>query len=222
MRLYRHLYTFFLQPVIRYYLSRDTTTTIDGFKLLVMKGVFHPKLFFSTGYFYDFIKKLPLRGSLLEIGCGTGILSMLSLKKGCEVLATDISSKAVKNSRINFERNFPENKNYQVIQSDLFNNVPYRKFETIIINPPYFFKKPSNEAEFAWYCGENGEYFEKLFNGLENYAHQGTAVYMILAENCDIQRIQAIAERNKICFKLVEKKKVRWEMNFIYKLNFQR
>ena len=41
---------------------------------------------------------------------------------------------------------------------------------------------------------------------------------MVLADNCEIERIKKIAKQNKICFKLVDEKKIKWEKNFIYKL----
>ena len=43
---YKHIY----KPFLSLYLKRDVSVRFDGFKLKVFKGVFHPKLFFSTRY----------------------------------------------------------------------------------------------------------------------------------------------------------------------------
>jgi release factor glutamine methyltransferase len=218
MRADYFLYNFVYKPFLKIYLRGDTSVTLDGFKVKVLKGVFHPKLFFSTQYFYEFLKSQELGASVLEIGCGTGVLSMLALKKGAKVTAIDIDSKAVKNTSINVAVNFSASPDIEIIQSDLFQNLPARTYDTILINPPYFFRKINVNAQYAWYCGENGEYFKALFSKLMTYSQPDTASYMILANNCDIERIRSIAEQNKITFKLVTQKKVKWETNFIFRL----
>src|SRR4051812_14048019 len=100
MRADYYLYNFVFKPFLKLYLRRDSSVTMDGFKIKVLKGVFHPKLYFSTQYFYEFLKSQPIRTSVLELGCGTGVLSMLALRKGAKVTAIDIDSKAVKNTRL--------------------------------------------------------------------------------------------------------------------------
>jgi release factor glutamine methyltransferase len=47
----------------------------------------------------------PLGGSLLEIGCGTGVTSVYGLRMGCDhVVAIDINEAAVENTRQNADR----------------------------------------------------------------------------------------------------------------------
>jgi release factor glutamine methyltransferase len=213
-------YILFYKHVLKLYLKTDSSITFDGFKLKVFKDVFHPKLFFSTKYFYSFIDQQPVIGlNFLEIGSGSGILSLLALKKKAKsVTSVDIDPKAVDNTRLNFTKNFRALENVNVFQSDLFENLPKQNFDFIVINPPYYFKKITAQTHYAWYCGENGEYFEKLFAGLPNYIHSETLVYMILEENCEIERIQSMALKCGIKFKLTDEKLIKWEKNFIFKL----
>ncbi len=212
-------YSTVYKSILQLYLKTDSNIRFEGFNLKVYKHVFHPKLFFSTTYFYDFIKTQHLSNkSFLEIGCGSGILSLLALKKGAHVTAIDIDSKAIENTKLNFEKNFKEVSRVTILQSDLYDSLPKKKFDIIVINPPYYFKKPIHVGQQAWYCGENGEYFEKLFFGLSHYIHSTSIVYMILEENCEIDRIKKIAKKNNFVFHQCDERKIKWETNFIFKI----
>jgi len=101
----------------------------------------------------------------------------------------------------------------------LFENLKGKSFDVIIINPPYYPKNPNSIGENAWFCGENFEYFEKLFSQLPDFITTENKIYMILSEDCELERIKAIALKNKITFELVMEKKVIAEKNYIFKLS---
>jgi release factor glutamine methyltransferase len=218
MRLLYFFYVLIYKRILQLYLKTDSNIRFDGFKLKVLRGVFHPKLFFSTKYFYSFLKEQDFTGThFLEIGSGSGILSMLALRKdAATVTAVDIDPKAVENTRVNFSENFNFTANVKVLQGDVLNNLPKRAFDRVVINPPYYFKKISTDDQYAWYCGENGEYFENLFSKLADYIHSQTLVYMILEENCEINRIKEMAAQYNLHFVLVDKKKIKWETSYIF------
>jgi release factor glutamine methyltransferase len=211
------------KPLLQLYLKRDATTTFDGFKIRVLKDVFHPRLFFSSTYLYDFTSKLELKDKkFLEIGCGSGMLSMLALRKGAIVTAVDIDPKAIQNTWINFRNNFSNVNTVTVLESDVFQNVPPGIYELILINPPYYFKDPEAPGQLAWYCGSQGEYFQKLFSRLHTYVNKETDIYMILEEKCETDRIKKIAFENGIEFVIADQKKIRWEVNIIYRLKMKK
>lgn len=214
------LYRLFYKPVLELYLKSDSNITFDGFKLRIFKGVFHPKLFFSTRYLFDFLRSQKLHGlKFLEVGCGSGVLSLLAYKLGAAVTALDIDPKAVENTKLNFARNFPDHKNVTILQSNLFDNLPVQVFDFILINPPYYFKKIESDSHYAWYCGENGAYFEKFFSTINVYLNTQTVVYMILEENCEIERIKKIADKNNVSMELVDQRRIKWETSFIFKIS---
>src|SRR5687768_13304367 len=114
-------YNFFFKHLLKLYLKRDTNARFDGFNLKIFKGVFHPKLFFSTTYFFSFLSQIDFKDKkFLEIGSGSGLLSLLAFRKGAIVTALDIDPIAVENTRVNFHQNFHSANNLRVIQSDLF------------------------------------------------------------------------------------------------------
>lgn len=217
--LYRTYYHYIYRPLVTIYLKTDSSTTLHGFKLKVFKEVFHPQFFFSSKYFYDFLNSKTVSGKqFLEIGCGSGILSLLALRKGAYVTAIDVDPKAVENTQLNVEANFGTNAKIDVIQSDVFSNVSQKSFDVVVINPPYYFKAVNVNAQLAWYCGENGEYFVKLFSGLKSYMHLTTQVYLILAENAEIERIKNMAEQYGIVFRLSDQRKIKFETSYIFQL----
>lgn len=213
-------YNYFFKYVLKLYLRTDSNIKFHEFRLKVFKDVFHPKLFFSTSYLYSFLQDKNFKGKkFLEIGCGSGILSLLAFKRGAMVTALDIDPKAVENTLLNFKINFPEATGYQVIQSDVFTNLRAQTFDLIVVNPPYYFKKITSTPNYAWYCGENGEYFERLFGELKNYVLKTSEIYMVLEEGCELDRIEQIANKNNVKMKLADEKKIKWEKNFIYQLS---
>jgi release factor glutamine methyltransferase len=187
-------------------------------KVIVKPGVFHPGLFISTKILLNFINDLNFETkSFLELGAGSGIISILAAKKGAVVYASDISRTATENIKLNAEINDVK---INVIESDLFKNLPQQKFDFIIINPPYYQKDPETEEDYAWFCGNNYEYFINLFNSMPSYINSSSKVYIILSEVCNITKIKSIGESNSFNWKIELQKSVWGEKNFIYSLKF--
>lgn len=210
----------FIQFTVGYlillYLKKDRFYTYKETKILVKKGVFHPAFFFSTKFLISAIKTFNLTNKkVLELGAGSGIISFYCDKKGAIVTSSDISPIAI-NGLI--ENNRKLKANVTIIESDLFDKIPNQVFDFIIINPPYYPKKPNNDAEKAWYCGENFEYFEKLFKQMNPYNNGNTIVFLSLSEDCDFNKIASIASKNNFLLKKYLSKMILWERNFIYKV----
>src|SRR5206468_5504826 len=83
----------------------------------------------------------------------------------------------------------------RVIESDLFKNIPEQQFDFIAINPPYYRKNPVTPKDYAWYCGEHGEFFSGLFSGLRNYITSESIVLMVVFDGCDMKMINECARQ---------------------------
>ena len=185
-------------------------------RLEIPPQVFHPGFFFSTGLLLRYILTLPLQGKrFLELGAGSGLISIQAAKKEAIVTATDINPIAIECLRRNCEQN---NVKTEIILSDLFADIPEQSFDIIAINPPYYKKQPQTMAEHAWYCGEKGQYFEQLFATLGKYMHKDSIVLMVLSEDCDIPMISELAS----CYNFSMQKKLTkssaWEHLYIYQI----
>lgn len=206
----------FYKPFLVKYLSRTRKYRFKGINLLIPPEVFHPAFFFSTKYLIRYIDKLALeQKSFLELGAGSGLISFCAAKKGARVTATDINPVAVSYLEKNNELN---KTNLEIIHSDLFNNISSRTFDIIAINPPYYKKQPQNFAEHAWYCGENGEYFDRLFQALPSYMHQQSTVLMTLSDGCDEPMIRNLAAKHKCTLNRVHSMKNMMEEIYIFKV----
>jgi release factor glutamine methyltransferase len=195
----------FLVPLTRWYLRKERRHTFRGIAVDVFPGVFHPGLFSSTHFLIRHLEKYTLSGKhLLELGCGSGLISVWASTKGANVVASDLSRRAVANAVHNSSR---QGTSIQVIQSDLFDNIPKQTFDWIVINPPYYARPVRTEEELAWHCGEDFEYFRKLFASLSAYIAANTEVVMILTtEGCDVATIFSLADNHGFYFELLKER----------------
>lgn len=206
----------FLKFGLNWYYSKPRKYNYENSFVLVHPDVFPPQLTFSTKMLLDFIKPITLQNkSLLELGCGSGIISIYAANKGAIVTATDINVTALEYLKKSVEENKVA---LEVLESNLFEKLENKKFDYIIINPPYYPKNPKSVKEKAWFCGENFDYFEMLFMQLPKFLSDINQTYMILSEDCELEKIKAIALKNEIAFELILEKKVLAEKNYIFKL----
>lgn len=71
--------------------------------------------------------------SVLDLGCGNGIVGMLTyIKYGCVPTFSDISNNAITCTRLNIKK---FGKEFDVIKSDIYDKL--KKFDVILTNPPY-------------------------------------------------------------------------------------
>ena len=205
-----------LYPLSENYLSKERSYSYKGITVTVFPGVFHPGFFFSTKILLKFLEKVELtKKYVLELGAGTGLISIFAAKRGGFVTASDISLTAVYNIEKNVKMT---DANVEVVHSDLFDDVPIRRYDYIIINPPYYKKTPSSEKEFAWFGGDDFQYFRKLFTQLGNNIYENTNVIMVLSDEVDLEMIKSIAAEYKFLMKEVFHKKIWSENHFIYNI----
>jgi release factor glutamine methyltransferase len=204
------------KPLLIRSLSSTRIYVYRGIQLLVPSETFHPGFFYSTKLLLKWLSRQPLhQRSFLELGAGSGLISLFMAKKGARVTATDINPQAIEY----LERNSAYNGiPIEIIHSDLFGLIPVQPFDVIAINPPHYKRKPVHFSQYAWYCGENGEYFTGLFSGLGAYTHGGSAIWMVLSDSCDMDMVGRLAIMHGWSMDCVYTKMNLLEKNFIFKL----
>ena len=206
----------FLNAGLQFYYRKPRRYSYQDIEVLVHPEVFPPHLTLSTKILLDFISELELQNkTFLELGCGSGIISLLARKKGAIVTASDINKTALAYLERASENNHLE---VSCVYSNLFENLQKKAFDYIIINPPYYPKQPKNIKEQAWFCGEGFEYFEPLFRQLPKFITKENNTYMILSEDCQIEKITALASENHLSFDEIFKTKKLGELNILYSI----
>lgn len=204
-----------LKRLVEVYLKKPRKYSHKGITLTVYPSVFHPGLFYSTKFLISYLEKQELKDQhLLELGAGSGLISLFCAKKGALVTATDINEVALTALRENATRN---QCSLNVISSDLFENVDPAEFDWIIVNPPYYPKQPTTDAQAAWYCGEDFEYFQRFFQQLSD-ATEKAKIIMVLSEDCDLDQIRSIAGKDNYALSLLEERVIGGELNYIFEI----
>lgn len=114
----------------------------DSFTLLgrewsLRRGVFPGTLSAATEVMASIVP-YPEGGSFLEVGCGTGVISVTAALNGCtSVTALDINEKAVANTTANAERHGVSDR-MRVLHSDMYTALePTDRFDAIFWNVPW-------------------------------------------------------------------------------------
>ncbi len=210
-----------LQPVlyrgIKWYYAKPRTITKRGIKIHLLPSVFHPTFYLSTDVFLDFLLEQNIsRKTILELGTGNGFISLyLAKKMECTVTSSDINPSAIKGLRKSATLNEVL---LNIIHSDLFNDIPSQAFDYILVNPPFYPKAISGDDEYAFFCGENFEYFQAFNRQIIPYLEKGTVVYMILSDTAPVEKIIDLAKET-IHFEEVYRQRRMKENLLIYKLS---
>jgi len=201
------------KPYVRWYLKSPRTFRWGDIRIVVQPEVFHPGFFFSTAFLLRYLSRIALfEKKVIEVGSGSGLVSLFCSKKGADICACDINPAAVENTKSNAALN---KRVFPVYLSNLFAAVPTSTFDYILVNPPYYKKNPTTPEDHAWYCGEHLEYFDSLFQQAQKYSSHSTEMIMVLSDECDIPGIKSkAASHNWKCFERMEKM-IRWEKNYI-------
>src|SRR6185369_16534433 len=86
----------YLRPIVMTALGRQLDRTsnleLDGFHLIVPPTVFHPRYFGTSQTLARHVGSLDIAGkTLLEIGCGSGLIALHAARAGAIVTAVDVN-----------------------------------------------------------------------------------------------------------------------------------
>jgi release factor glutamine methyltransferase len=198
-------------------MEKKSSLNLYGIEVEVKPDVFNPRFFTSSKLLIEQVEKLNnVKGkSSLELGCGSGVATILAAKKGMQAYASDINSEAVNGLLENASKNGVE---VSLFVSDLFNDIPQQTFDYLLINPPFYPKDPTEIKDNRWFCGADFEYFKRLFPALERYINADSTVWMTLSDDCELQVIQDIAKSAGWEFDLKETRKQLMEINYLFQL----
>lgn len=145
-------------------------------------------------------------GRILEVGCGTGLISILCRKMDHPVEAVDINPAAVECTLANAKRNGIE---LWAHVSDLFSSVT-GKFDTVIFNPPYLPVEEEVPGFEQWAGGPDGfKVVRRFLTDLPRFMDKGGKCYIVLSDLADIDLF--MSESRDFSFRTVASTKLFFE-----------
>ena len=119
--------------------------------VVVLPSVMNPVMFLTGKWFVEQLSAelIPPQSTVLDMGCGTGIVGIVAAKWAKRVVSADINPNAVRNATINTLLNRTEH-SQTAIQSNLFDGLANEQFDVVLFNPPFFDGTPSTGFDQAW------------------------------------------------------------------------
>lgn len=151
---------------------------------------------------------------VLEIGTGTGLVAMIASQQAKKIIATDVSSLALKCASQNIKLNDLTSK-IELREGQLFEPIhPNERFDVILINPPYL---PADSLEIddtltqSWSSGKDGRtIIDEFLQYFDNYLKKHGRVQLIQSSlSMPEETIRAINKKGMKIEKISEK-------NFFY------
>ncbi len=144
--------------------------TLDGRKLRVLPGVYKP--LDSEHHVVDFIAE---GKRVLDVGCGSGVITVFAGLKSEHVTAIDISPQAIENTRQNCQAHNIEN--VTIKQSDMYREVDGERFDYIVSYPPLF--EGSFKSDDRQWC-TSSHFVEELFRGASDHLESEGKLVVLL------------------------------------------
>ena len=173
----------FLLPIatvqrLRTALTQEYPIPALGTSLVAFENVLPPRSQETIACFQDGLvaikKHLPKRADVLEIGCGSGCLTLLAAQElgelEVEICASDLLPEAVATTRYNLSRCSNHSVSIQLLQSgDLFDPLPAgQRFNLIIFNAPWVVSRARNRAELAIH-DEGQQILQRFFDEVPQF-----------------------------------------------------
>lgn len=202
---------------IRHKIKRAVTERACGFTFKVYPTVFNPNDFISSNLFAEYIKSLgSLTGKrVLDMGTGSGIVSVAAASLGADCTAADINPMSVRAAKENAAANGFGNK-ITVVESDLFEALnKNEKFDIIFFNPPYYKGKPKNNFERAFKGGENLEVISRFLSEAGSSLDPNGVIYFIVSTDMDVKSLERMFANAGFKHKIIKEIKKFFETFYI-------
>ncbi len=153
------------------------------------------------------------KGKVLDVGTGTGILALQACREGCEVVAVDIDSEAVRALK---KKAGVQGLKLEVKFSNLFSSVR-GVYDVIVFNPPYL---PSDE-EFhdpAIHGGEKGcEVLNEFIRNAKNHLAPHGFLLFLFSSLTGKSEVEEVLRREGYSYQQLDSLKLDFEELYVYK-----
>ena len=165
-----------------------------GLELTVFPNVYAPEFFDDSLWYAKQLQEIVSQSSLLEIGTGTGIISIFCAKNGAQVVATDINPDAVKNAQLNAKRH---NLKISVREGNLYEPLSQNeKFDFIFWAHPFNAWDIPVDMLLASGVDPQYESLRGYIAGAKSHLTPEGKLLLGTGDSADLNLIEAIAKEN--------------------------
>jgi len=143
--------------------------------------------------------------SILDMGCGSGLLTILAAKAGAKVTAVDRNPSAIRLTEMNAQTNGVK---IECVVSDLFQRINER-FDLIIFNPPYLPDNDEVEGSEMW---SKRDVIERFIGQLDKHLKLEGFVLMLVSSLTPTKEVIELLVKNGFNAQVIAERKVPWEM----------
>jgi release factor glutamine methyltransferase len=166
----------------------------------------HPEIDVSDGVYppsddtYLLLDAIDFRpeDSVLDVGCGAGLGTVIAASKASSVVGIDISLDAAKNTAANLKKNNRE-RSAGIVQSDLLSAISIRsRFSIILFNPPYLSADDnSTMMDRAYIGGKLGSELTQRFIGqASRHLIDGGRLFVVASTLADTRTLMKAFRRH--------------------------
>ena len=159
---------------------------------------------------------LKIRGNVLEIGTGCGILSVLAALKASRVIATDINPYAAKCAKLNAEINGVSEK-IDILIGDLFNPIRANStFDAILFNAPYLPDEKRSGSkrliDYAWSGGKDGrEVIDRFIQHAPKHLKPDGRILLVQSTLSDVEKTIMEFRKRGLQARIIDERKAFFE-----------
>ncbi|OGI12623.1 hypothetical protein A3K64_03395 [Candidatus Micrarchaeota archaeon RBG_16_36_9] len=152
------------------------------------------------------------RGSVLDIGTGSGIQAKAASERAISVIGVDINQKAIDFCNKNIKSD-----KITFLKSDLFSIFKNKKFDTIIFNPPYL---PEDRIkDIALDGGKRGyELIERFLRDAKEFLANDGLILFVFSSLTDKSIIDELIKKYGFIFEELERIHISFEDIYCYKI----
>jgi len=152
---------------------------------------------------------------VLDLGCGSGLQSLVALSMGANVLAVDLSETALEVTLKNASKYGFETK-LETRKSDLFEKIS-EKFDTIIFNPPYV---ASEKMELMSVDGgrKGRKTLDKFLNEFSQHLKPKGECFFLQSNLNGLKETENKLKKQNLTFEIMAKKKLFFEELIVFKV----
>jgi len=141
-------------------LWRPRIVRFAGARLWVPRGVFVPLGTVSSGLLAGILRGVARGRRILDIGCGSGVLSITAALAGGEAVCYDTSVHALEVARLNARLNGVSGR--ILVTGSPEEAVEMGPYDLVVSNPPYLPLDPADELDLLWCAGEGLEALREI------------------------------------------------------------